>query len=114
MYVGLFDGMGGDAENEASEGMTKIQCELLHMFGAVMAASKVSTTLCEEDSAWNLICRIFMKLSNLSTPFVHVVHEALAHVLGLHQIKICHPIKLIYHLLFSLCYYVLFCCESRT
>ena len=41
--IGLFDNVDGDAKNgEVSEGMTKIQCELLHMFGAVMAASKVS------------------------------------------------------------------------
>ena len=36
--------MGGGAEGEVSEGMTKIQFELLHMFGAVMAASKVSAS----------------------------------------------------------------------
>ena len=33
--------MGRDAENEVSDDMKMIQCELLHMFGAVMASSKV-------------------------------------------------------------------------
>ena len=43
-HIGSFDSMGGNAEGEVSESMTKIQFELLHMFGAVMTASKVSAS----------------------------------------------------------------------
>ena len=68
--IGLFDNMGGDAENEASEGMTKIQCELLHMFGAVMAASKVSAITLPYDE------KIGMEF-NLMKPLNYSTHSCL-------------------------------------
>ena len=39
--IGLFDIVGGAGSSEVSEGMMKTQCEMLHMFGAVIAGSKV-------------------------------------------------------------------------
>ena len=53
--IGLFDSVGGAREDEMSEEMMKLQCEVLHMFGAVMAGSKVS------HSAIDLFCSMVVK-----------------------------------------------------